>query len=315
MGSQIPDGPMTLEVWIEPSHADSIFTILDVFQTGKHLRFRLQQYFLGLVISHNILAPNGHPIRAKVDVNNVLQTDKVSFITITSGTNGTSVYVDGKHRRTFPYFRISQQDLSGRLSVGGSAFHLEPWFGEVYGLAIHAREFTAEEVMRSYQERAEVNSTNVDPGSLVARYTFSEHTGNVVHNQVSGGANLIMPKNFVVAQHSFLTAPWREFEPTWGYFWDVLRNVAGFVPMGFFICAWYYLSGRTKHAIAYSILFGAALSLSVELLQAYIPQRESGITDIITNTSGTALGALLASSRPMRSLLTRRRTSAASGNC
>jgi VanZ family protein len=305
-GSQFPNGPVTLEVWIEPSRDDSMFTILDVFQPNNHLRFRLQQYFPGLVVSHNNHAPNGNPVRAKVDVSDVLQRNKASFVTITSGTNGTSVYVNGKHNRTFSYFKISLQDFSGRLSFGNSAFHLEPWFGEVYGLAIYPREFTAEEVLSSYRNWIGENATASETRSLVAKYTFSERSGDVVHNQVSGGANLIVPKNFMVAQHSFLMAPWHEFEPTWIYFWDVLRNVVGFMPMGFFFCAWCYLSGRTRHAIAYSVLSGAVLSLSVEVLQAYIPQRESGITDIITNTSGAAIGALIAQSKMFQRLLTRR---------
>jgi glycopeptide antibiotics resistance protein len=50
-------------------------------------------------------------------------------------------------------------------------------------------------------------------------------------------------------------------------------------------------------AILFTILSGAGLSFAIEVLQFYIPQRGSGITDIITNTLGAALGALLARPR------------------
>jgi len=76
------------------------------------------------------------------------------------------------------------------------------------------------------------------------------------------------------------------------YWRAVLKNIVGFVPLGF--CFYLYLSARQdKWAILLTIVVGAIVSLMIEILQAFLPTRDSGMTDVITNTLGTGIGVLL----------------------
>jgi glycopeptide antibiotics resistance protein len=100
-----------------------------------------------------------------------------------------------------------------------------------------------------------------------------------------------------------LASPEKEFHATWGYVKDIVLNVAGFVPLGFVICAYLALSRNRCKAIVFTIFGAGMLSLAIEVLQAYIPRRVSGTTDIITNTLGATLGAALARPGPVRRFL------------
>jgi len=229
-----------------------------------------------------------------MDVDDGFQSGQLSFITIVSGQNGTSVYFDGKLRKFAPHFQISFDDLSGQLVLGSSTVQSNAWSGEIHGLAFYSGELTPEEVAEDYRDWTMGEAVNVArPNLTIAKYLFRERAGNIVHDQGIGQKDLFIPKTYQVPHHSFLTPPWREFDLSWEYFWDVLRNILGFMPLGFLLCALLSRSPQSHHAILYSMLFGGALSLSIEILQAYIPQRGSGMSDVISNTLGTALGALL----------------------
>jgi len=74
---------------------------------------------------------------------------------------------------------------------------------------------------------------------------------------------------------------------------DLAGNIAVFVPVGA------ALAMAMKHRswpirVLLATLLGAALSLSIELIQTRIPTRIPGVEDWVLNTIGTAAGALIA---------------------
>lgn len=75
---------------------------------------------------------------------------------------------------------------------------------------------------------------------------------------------------------------------------DVFTNLFAYVPLGLLLCRRMLRSTRPATAIASATVAGLALSLAVELTQAFLPSRVQSNLDLLMNTAGTALGAFAA---------------------
>ena len=107
----------------------------------------------------------------------------------------------------------------------------------------------------------------------------------------------------MVLHPEFLSAPWHHFRSTPGYWEDVAINILGFIPFGLSFLAYFSSVRLTKNAALLVLLLGFLTSLTIEVLQAWLPTRNSGINDLITNTFGTGLGVLLYRSPWTRTIL------------
>ena len=303
-GDSTPGGPCSLEIWLKPSEFRSVYTVLDFYEPDNPLRFRLRQYHDGLIVSRDSRDSGGRLKRVKIDLDHGLELGKLTLITLTSGDKGTSLYLDGKLRENYVKFRLAAGDMSGQLILGTAAEDSEPWTGEIHGLAIYSKQLRAADVLAHYENRARENRLGTaEMAGVVARYLFDEGSGRAIHNEVKGGVDLEIPKRFQVPHKAFLRLPWNEFEWSRSYLVDLLRNIAGFVPFGIFVGAYFSLTRYGRNAAWLTILAGGTLSLCIEVLQAYIPQRTSGTTDIITNTLGSVIGVALIRTAIVRQLL------------
>jgi hypothetical protein len=72
----------------------------------------------------------------------------------------------------------------------------------------------------------------------------------------------------------------------------MLANFVGYLPLGFLAMAAWDL--RDAKGVALVTLFGMLFSAGVELLQMYLPGRDSNLRDLTCNTLGTAAGGFAA---------------------
>jgi hypothetical protein len=76
-------------------------------------------------------------------------------------------------------------------------------------------------------------------------------------------------------------------------FLDAFLNVLLFVPFGFGLAEKLRERGKSfAFTLAISLVAGALFSYTIELLQYFIPQRDSGWEDVFTNGSGSVVGCI-----------------------
>jgi VanZ family protein len=104
-----------------------------------------------------------------------------------------------------------------------------------------------------------------------------------------------------IAPWAFLAAPW----PKYWLGFDVVANVLGYAPLGFFLTLSAMRMGWRTRVVLVSTLAAAVLSLTMEGLQSYLPVRVPSLPDFLLNTLGAWIGAVLASSLEHLGLLRR----------
>ncbi len=287
-----PDSPGSLEIWFEPARTWDSASLLCFYAPERRQQFSLLQSLTDLRLQSDILEEHYQTLTSRLDVADVFWQGKPAFVTIASKGGQTSVYLNGAPAMPTASFHISSRDFTGKLIIGNPPRAGESWRGQVRGLAVYDDALAPAQVRQDFETwsrkgRPDISGTD----RPVALYLFDEHAGNVIHNQVPRGTDLYIPDHYEVVDQAFLRPFWVEYYPAWGYWKSVvLINVVGFIPLGFLFCAYFSLSGRISRPALATILLGFTVSLTIECLQAFLPTRDSGTTDLITNTLGTCIG-------------------------
>ncbi len=290
----------SLELWLQAGVTNSLDTILSFSAPENPLQFAVLQYRSNLALRRTVRLDRHRS--EMIGVDGVFSRTKLVFITITSGHQKTSVYVDGALADSFQRFRFGT-DCTGQLVLGTSPVRNERWTGELKGLAMYQSELTPAEALQHYKSWTTQGRPDVSENEhAMAVYLFDERAGSIAHNDVTSGIALYIPKRYSLLHQMFLEPFWKEYKPGRTYWSDTLVNIVGFIPLGFFFYAYWSFVRPIKHAALIVIGLGLAVSLTIEVLQSYLPTRASGTTDLITNTFGTFIGVKLCAPKFFRDL-------------
>jgi VanZ family protein len=298
------DHRYTIELLLRPAATTVSNTILGFYSHSRPTQLVVRQYHDGLLVTHDGHSERDPSRKIKFDADHIFNVGRFVQLTISSGTAGTTVFVDGQLAERIPTFKISRDELAGEIVVGTSPISHSLWTGDLRGLAIYSKELTAADALQHYKEWTE-QSGNFDRDAALARYNFSEGAGSEIHDEVASGPKLEVPEAFSVPHKGFLLSPIAEFTPDRNYVVDILVNIAGFIPLGVIVCAYLLWIARLPKAIMLAAVACGLLSLTIEILQYFIPPRGSGITDVITNSLGGLIGAMLLRVDLVRSVMER----------
>jgi len=286
-------GGSSIELWIEPGVTSDSSTILSFYEPGTVSRIQVRQSGDDLAFTTVRPLEETKKTRRSVFVDHAFQKGQKVLITLTSSGDVLTIYMNGVLKKSARNMKIQGSDFAGTLIVANAYDGNLSWTGTFRGLALYDRALQPKEVGEDYerwQRQGDLMARATEPYSL---YLFNEQGGRRLHNLGRTGPDLVIPENYFIFEPGFLVPFWKEYRPSWDYAKDLAINVFGLVPMGSCfgaLLAW--LRGR-KRSLLYTALLGLCVSLTIEILQAFMPTRFSGTTDLITNTAGTALGGWL----------------------
>jgi VanZ family protein len=284
----------SIELWALPTRWSDSATILAVYQPKTRSVFKLRQSLTDLEVEYETdnggMRPSLYRLTAKDAFGPALHRHEVELIAVTYGTRGLNIYVNAGLSASDPSFKIDG-GFSGRLIVGDAPRQPDSFRGKIHTVAIAASELSAQDVSADFRRWPDHGSPA--DREYAALYLFNEGQGRVIHDRSGRAGNLLIPEKYTVVDKIALEPFWREFDLTDEYWRGNLKNIIGFVPVGFIFYVYFRMARRVSKPLLYTIMVGTLLSVTIEVGQVFLPTRDSGTTDIITNTFGTWLGVVL----------------------
>ncbi len=293
--------PLSIECIVKPypTIGNKFAYILCIYDDFEPELLTVAKWKSYLLLRRRIPLQNGTYNYHEVETREVLISDKIHHVMISMDSKGASVFIDGLELKTFPGFciRVGNEKTSGyRIILGNEPRLNTPWIGEMFGLALYNSSFNSMDAMRHYLAWTQHDyKTLSKERGIEALYPMDEVDGLFIQNIASKKGNLIIPGHIYTLKKSILSLPWMHFWENPVFYIDIILNILGFIPLGFFLLAllisYYGKTGRLYDMV--TVLIGSSISFTIELIQVWMPARTSSLTDLLCNILGTILGVML----------------------
>lgn len=287
---------LSIEIALKPSSMnDDRFKIILLLYNGDDSKQFLIGQWRSAIIIMNGNDYNGKQGTKKIAVREALLPLKKRFLTITSGAEGTKVYINGQFARSKKdlILKVPNESARSRLIVGNSVYGNHSWIGDIYGLAIYGHTLTAKDAKFHFKRWfKEQNFSFAKEDEPKALYIFNEKSGKMAFDQTRGNHHLEIPSRMHILRRNVLAAPWNGVKLDRSFVIDVFLNILGFIPLGFLLNAIFLNKDGffEKHSSLITVSFCFLISLVIEFAQSWMPSRSSQMLDLILNTFGAYLG-------------------------
>ena len=290
-----PTGCFAIEVWLQAGTEPSggVPVILSLFDGRLPENLLIGQWKSGILIRAPLSEQGEARGYREIGIDKTLQKGRKVLVTVTADSTGTAFFVDGILVRRYPKYIFPAQLVQGQLILGNAATQDRTWEGNMYGLAFWGKSLSSMEVMNHHRLWIEHKATRLaGEEGLAALYLFDAGPTQWIDDESGMRLRLYVPERYQVLRKRVLSSPLTDYRLTRSYFKDVVVNILGFVPFGFifFLHRMEISPNLGSWNILMPILLGAVISLSIELLQAFLPSRSSQLTDLFMNISGVAIG-------------------------
>lgn len=288
----------SIEIALKPkSYEEEGFNIIFAIHDGNDRN----QLIIGQWRSH-IITMNGDDYSHKrgikrISINADLLSPTKLLLTITSGQEGTKVYVDGQLSNAKKDLKLTiPRSRKSRLVLGNSVYGKHSWRGDIFGLAIYKYVLSSQNIKlhfdKWYKERNFVFAKKELPQSL---YMFDDKKGELALDITGGAHHLKIPRYLQILKRKILVMPGNETKLNSSFFIDFVLNIVGFVPAGFILTALFVSlkGGVEKYSTRITVLICLIISLIIEIAQSWMPSRSSQLLDLMLNTFGAWLGVAL----------------------